>query len=105
MASIRDYDQLIKDKPKTSTPYIHNYEDGRKIIFQVWDWKESLYDFDQYIVEHNGDDVSTFHAKATYRAFQRSEITDIMHNVGFNNAKWLMPDETGFYQPIVIGEK
>lgn len=105
MASIRDYDELIKEKPKNSSPYIHNYEDGRKIILQVWDWHESLYYFDQYIIEHKGEKVSTFHAKATYRAVQRDEISNIMNDVGFNNIRWLMPGETGFYQPIVIGEK
>jgi glycine/sarcosine N-methyltransferase len=40
-----------------------------------------------------------------YRALRRQELTEILSRAGFINTRWLMPDETGYYQPIVVSRK
>lgn len=36
VASIRDYDSLLADKPPYSPPYIHRTDKGQRVAFQTW---------------------------------------------------------------------
>ena len=40
-----------------------------------------------------------------YRATHRDELTNLLLKYGCSDVKWLFPEETGFYQPIVVGRK
>ena len=101
--SIRDYDELLIDKPPYSPPYIHKTENGQRVAFQTWDWKGDSYKLTQYIIEdEDGAKVSKFECE--YRAVRRAEITEILLSKGFSSVEWKSPEETGFYQPVVIGK-
>lgn len=104
VASIRDYDALLKSKPPYSPPYIHKTADGQRVSFQVWNWEDDRYKLVQYIID---DGVSLHSSKFTceYRATRREEITNLLHASGCSEVKWLFPEETGFYQPIVVAKK
>ena len=104
VASIRDYDSILKDKPKYSPPYIHNTEKGRRIAFQTWNWSGDNYKLAQYIIEDEGE-LKTSKFECEYRTVLRSELTNLLLANGFNKVEWKFPDETGFYQPIVIARK
>jgi SAM-dependent methyltransferase len=39
--------------------------------------------------------------RVTYRALRRGERTSALDHAGFTNVAWLMPEDTGFYQPVV----
>ncbi len=39
VASIRDYDALLSEKPAYSPPYIHRTDAGQRVLFQTWDWQ------------------------------------------------------------------
>ena len=43
VASIRDYDVLIKSKPPYSPPYIYKTEKGQRVSFQTWEWNGDRY--------------------------------------------------------------
>jgi len=45
-------------------------------------------------------DLHTF--TTTYRALLRETLTQTLSQAGFAEVRWLMPDESGFYQPIVL---
>jgi glycine/sarcosine N-methyltransferase len=50
LASIRDYDQPIGERPTVQGPAFYSDSDQRRIIFQVWDWAdERRYTFHLYI--------------------------------------------------------
>ena len=51
VASIRDYDALLTEKPPYSPPYIHKTEKGQRVSFQTWVWNEDQYKLTQYIIE------------------------------------------------------
>lgn len=36
---------------------------------------------------------------------RRAEMTELLHAYGCSNVEWKFPDETGFYQPIVVARK
>jgi len=38
VVSMRDYDQIIAEKPRAELPRVFDRPDGRQIAFQVWDW-------------------------------------------------------------------
>ena len=103
-ASIRDYDALLMDKPPYSPPYIHKTEAGQRVSFQTWNWAGDNYKLTQYIIEdENALQINKFECE--YRATRREELTDLLLSNGCSDAVWLFPEETGFYQPIVIAKK
>jgi SAM-dependent methyltransferase len=104
VASIRDYDALLKERPAYSPPYVHKTERGQRVLFQTWDWAGENYRFVQYVIDDEGDArLSRFECE--YRATRREELTGLLESHGFGEVRWEMPDETGFYQPIVIAKK
>ena len=104
VTSIRDYDKLLEDKPPYSPPYIHNTEKGKRVCFQTWDWSGNHYKLVQYIIEDEKD-VSASRFECEYRAFTRAELSRVLEKSGFSEIVWLMPEESGFYQPVVIAKK
>ena len=104
VASIRDYDALLQAKPPYSPPYIHKTPKGQRVSFQTWTWKDDHYRLIQYIID-DGDTLQTSRFECEYRATPREEITGLLLEAGCSDVKWLFPEETGFYQPIVIAKK
>ena len=104
VASIRDYDALLKDKPPYSPPYIHETEKGKRVSFQTWTWNEDHYKLTQYIIDDEETlQISKFDCE--YRATRRDELTNLLIASGCSQVLWKFPEETGFYQPIVIATK
>lgn len=104
VASIRDYDALLMDKPPYSPPYIHKTEKGQRVSFQTWTWEEDNYRLIQYIVD-DADTLQISKFECEYRATRRQEMTELLMENGCHEVVWKFPDETGFYQPIVIARK
>ncbi len=104
VAGIRDYDSLLTDKPPYSAPYIHKTDRGQRVCFQTWEWERENYRLVQYIIEDEAElRVSRF--ACAYRAVRRAELTRLLLDCGCAKAEWRFPEETGFFQPIVIAEK
>ncbi|MBO5035841.1 MAG: methyltransferase domain-containing protein [Clostridia bacterium] len=104
VASIRDYDALLSEKPPYSPPYIHKTENGKRVSFQTWDWFGDHYKLTQYIIDDERSlQVSKFDCE--YRATRRDELTNLLLASGCRSVEWKFPDETGFYQPIVVARK
>ena len=104
VASIRDYDSLLNDKPPYSPPYIHKTENGQRVSFQTWHWNDDRYKLVQYIIDdEKALQISKFECE--YRATRREELTNLLTSAGCNKVTWLFPEETGFYQPIVVARK
>ena len=104
VASIRDYDALLQDKPPYSPPYIHKTDKGQRVSFQTWAWEGENYRLVQYIIDDEGaPSVSKFQCE--YRALRREELTQLLLKSGCSAVEWKFPAETGFYQPIVVAKK
>ncbi len=104
IASIRDYDMLLENKPPYSPPYIHETGKGRRVSFQTWAWEGDNYRLVQYIID-DADTLRIGKFECEYRATRRQELSDLLMAHGSEAVSWLMPDETGFYQPIVVARK
>lgn len=107
VASIRDYDELLKTKPPYSPPHIHKTEKGQRVSFQTWEWEGETYKLVQYIIEDEGNEgsleVNKFECE--YRAVRRKELTELLLANGCRDVQWKFPEESGFYQLIVIAKK
>ena len=106
IGSIRDYDRLVVERPTTQGPSFYSDNNGRRIVFQIWDWlDERRYCFHLYITRNTESAWHTFHFTSTYRAVLRSELRDILEQAGFTNVRWLLPSDSGFYQPIFVANR
>ena len=104
VASIRDYDALLTSKPPYSPPYIHKTPLGQRVSFQTWEWNEDRYKLIQYIIEDEKSlQISKFECE--YRATRREELTNLLRSSGCSEVVWKFPEETGFYQPIIVAKK
>jgi SAM-dependent methyltransferase len=103
VASIRDYDRLIEERPVVQGPAFYSDAGRRRVVFQLWDWMdERRYAFHLYITRDTPAGWQTYHGVSAYRAVLREELAGILHGAGFANVRWLLPAESGFYQPMVL---
>jgi 2-polyprenyl-3-methyl-5-hydroxy-6-metoxy-1,4-benzoquinol methylase len=103
--TIRDYDELLLEKPHATTPRI--MDSGKRIVFQVWDWQEDgrTYETSHFIMQDvNGNWITNVN-KTMYRALQRSELSSFLISAGFSEVTWLMPEQSSYYQPIVVARR
>jgi len=103
IASIRDYDHLLQQKPAMQEPALFGNEGTRRSVHQVWDWIEAdKYKLHLYITLQAGHQWKTHHFISEYRCVKRQELSDVLRLTGFHEPVWLMPPESGYYQPLVL---
>jgi SAM-dependent methyltransferase len=103
IASIRDYDELLDQRPAMQQPAFYGDPGERRIVHQVWDWIDSArYTLHLYITGESNHTWTTHHFVSEYRCILRGELSNELESAGFKDVQWLMPDESGYYQPIVL---
>ncbi len=106
LASIRDYDRIVAQKPTTQEPAFHGEAGERRIVHQVWDWIDGEhYLVHLYITALSGGRWQNHHFVSRYRSLSRDALSASLRESGFEQIRWLMPDESGFYQPLVVARK
>ncbi len=107
IASIRDYDTLLKEKPTVTPVTIYGKGDNRYFSFQEWSWdtKKPIYSLNHFIVKKQKNSWKTDCRNSKYRAIKRAELSKFLKAAGLSSITWYMPKETGYYQPIVIAKK
>ena len=103
--SMRDYDQIIAERPRAELPRVFDRPDGRQIAFQVWDWDADAptYTLHLYIVREGAGGWETHHEATVYRALRRDAWAGIVRAAGFREVAWHQLEESGYYQPILTG--
>ena len=102
LVSLRDYGPLMAQRA-SSTP-ASLYSDGkvRRFVHQVWDWQDDRhYVVHLFITMQLPDGWHTRHFVGRYRAITPSEVAALTVHAGFDDVRVLMPDETGYYQPVI----
>jgi glycine/sarcosine N-methyltransferase len=109
LASLRDYDRLVLERPRGEGPRVFDDIRGRSISFQVWDWAEdgSRYRLHQFLVQQDDAGWQTRHFSTDYRALLPAELVGALRQAGFplGSIHWHEPEESGFFQPIVTAVK
>ena len=106
LASIRDYDALILQKPTMQQPAFYGTEGKRRIVHQVWDWIDAArYTLHLYITMQSEQMWTTHHFVSEYHCLLRNELSTVLLSNGFREVRWLMPAQSGFYQPLVLARR
>jgi glycine/sarcosine N-methyltransferase len=106
MASTRDYDALIQQRPTMQEPMFHGEPGHQRIVHQVWGWtSESEYTLHLFITVQDGGTWTTRHYVSRYRCLLRQELSNASASAGFTEIQWRMPAESGFYQPLVTARR
>ena len=103
LASIRDYDRVIEERPAATPLRVLEGGEGRRILFQTWDWEpdSGAYEVTQYILRHRAGGVDTLAFTTRMRALTRAALDRALGHAKLQDLRWLTPEESGFYQPIV----
>jgi SAM-dependent methyltransferase len=99
--SIRDYDAILEQRPSGERPRAHETDDGEVVVFQLWSWFQDCYTARHFILSKHDATWQVAERRTTFRAIRRRELDQALFNAGFTDMNWLMPDATGFYQPII----
>lgn len=106
IGSIRDYDKILDDRPLSTQPTVKDTENQRTISFQIWDWiKDDIYTVNHFTLKSVEERFDTYLRKTMYRAYRRYDLAKIFAKAGFVDINWLMPEQSGYYQPIIICKK
>lgn len=103
LATIRDYDRLVLERPRVEAPRVTDDGDGRRVSFQVWDWSDdgSRYRVHQFLLRQDGIGWRTAHFSTGYRALLRADLDAALALAGLVDIRWHDPEASGFYQPLV----
>jgi len=104
LASIRDYDQVLRERPGATVPSVSDSPAGKRVYFQVWDWAGDgrTYTVHLFLLNESGGSWEVQHHETRYRAVLRAELAETLLRAGFRDLIWHMPDASGYYQPLVM---
>ena len=103
LLSVRDYRPLAEDRPRFNNQHVQDRPDGRRVVFQVWDWADDGHSYlmHQFLVRQDGSGFETRHFQTKLRALQRDEVIAALEAAEYGDRRWHLPEETGYYQPII----
>ncbi|HUI17534.1 MAG TPA: class I SAM-dependent methyltransferase [Alphaproteobacteria bacterium] len=106
LGSIRDYDAALLQRPTAVPPRFLDKGGPHRIIHQIWEWlDEERYRLHLYITLETASGWACRHYVSLYRALSRAALTSALAAAGLAEIAWLMPNESGYYQPIVLARK
>ncbi len=98
----RNFDEILKEKPPGTAP---NVKEEGVITFQTWDWeKNNVYTMNHFILKKS-EGYKSHHKSIKLRAYQRHEISRALKKAWFIDIEWLMPEQSGYINPIVLAHK
>lgn len=107
IVSVRDYDAMLAQRPRTGTPSVFDGADGRRVRLSVFDWDASAdtYRTNIFLVRQVADGWATVHWSADSRAWRRAQIEAVLTTAGFPDARWWTPEQSGFFQQLVTATR
>lgn len=103
VASIRDYDELVRARPRFDPPRVIEDAAGKRVVLQLWDWAPDgrRYTVNHFILRADGTGWDLTHGSTEYRALTRAELDTALRRAGFGDLRWHAPEASGFFQPVV----
>ncbi|MFF3784376.1 class I SAM-dependent methyltransferase [Streptomyces sp. NPDC001933] len=106
LVSTRPYDDLLRGRPASTPPQVHPTADGeeRTVTFQLWHWHDDgeLYDLEHFQLLPAGGEWRVQVRRTTYWALGQDKLAGLAAKAGFIDPEWRMPQETGFFQPLLV---
>jgi len=106
LGSIRDYDSLLSERPTALAPRFLASGGPHRIAHQVWEWlDEEHYRLHLHIALETDAGWDCRHHVTLYRALGRATLAAALAAAGLAEIVWLAPEESGYYQPVVLAKK
>lgn len=106
LLSTRPYDELLRERPTSTPPQVHRHADGaeRTVTFQLWHWHDDgeHYDLEHFQLLPADGEWRVRVRRTTSWALGRDRLTGLVADAGFADPEWRMPQETGFFQPLLV---
>ncbi|MFB6837865.1 class I SAM-dependent methyltransferase [Streptomyces sp. NPDC056361] len=108
LVSTRPYDELLRDRPTSTPPQVHSAAEAglgeRTVTFQLWHWHDDgeRYDLEHFQLLPAGGEWRVQVRRTTYWALGRDRLAGLAAEAGFVDPDWRMPEETGFFQPLLV---
>ncbi|MGB8650412.1 MAG: class I SAM-dependent methyltransferase [Mycobacteriales bacterium] len=104
LASLRDYDSLVTERPAGVPITLYGVAGRRRGAGQSWRWSRGadVVDITLFTLAEADDGWQVSAHETRYRALQRATLTAALLAGGFTDVEWVMPGESGYYQPIVL---
>ncbi|MCX5409743.1 class I SAM-dependent methyltransferase [Streptomyces sp. NBC_00335] len=108
LLSTRPYDDLLRDRPAATPPQVSRAaeaDDGeRTVTFQLWHWHDDgeHYDLEHFQLLPAAGEWRVRVRRTTYWALGRDRLVGLATEAGFVDPQWQMPQETGFFQPLLV---
>ncbi len=109
LVSTRPYDDLLHDRPASTPPQVHGNVDcvdgeERTVNFQLWHWHDDgeHYDLEHFQLLPAGGEWHVRVRRTTYWALGGDRLAGLAVEAGFVAPEWKMPQETGFFQPLLV---
>jgi SAM-dependent methyltransferase len=103
IATIRDYDAILEDPPRSTSPVLTGEAGNRRATFQLWHWADDrrTYRLEQFVLQQTGAAWTVQIHTTGYRALRRAELSLVLGAAGLPISRWLLPGQTGFFQPML----
>jgi len=105
VASMRDYDDLRRTRPGGVPITLHGEPGSRHGAGQSWRWSTDGEHLDITLFtfrERAAGDWVVSARETQYRALRRGRLSQVLNDQGFTSAEWLLPEQSGYHQPVVI---
>ncbi|MEV5687729.1 MULTISPECIES: class I SAM-dependent methyltransferase [unclassified Streptomyces] len=106
LVSTRHYDDLLRDRPASTPPQVHRTTDDeeRTVTFQLWNWHGDgeHYDLEHFQLLPAEEEWRVQVRRTTYWALGQDRLAGLVAEAGFADPQWRMPQETGFFQPLLV---
>lgn len=104
LVTIRDYEDARREHPPGTLPQVWSRAGETTVSFQVWDWHEDgeRYDLQHFQVIGGDESWRVARRTASLWAVTRDELGDCARRAGLDAITWLLPEQSGFFQPVLV---
>lgn len=105
LVSLRDYDALRLTRPAGVPVSVHGDAGSRHGFGQAWQWSDDGEFVDVELFTFTEDTPGAWQARSRstrFRALQREKLESLLQAAGYIAVEWLMPERSGYYQPILL---
>ena len=108
VVTLRDYDLLSRERPPVLPTHVSHGEHGLLLTVPVCEWSA---DGTRYLLrqlqlaEQPGGGWVTAERRVLCRAYGRAQVREAAERAGLGGARWVMPTEGFFYQPVLLATR
>ncbi len=86
IVSIRDYEQIFKEKKRFHPRQVHETDTGRTVVFDLWDYPaEDIVVFNVFYLKEGAAGWEVITRKMVYRAIYEEALVDMLAETGFSD--------------------